>query len=245
MSRRRPSLSPELLSERKAMFAGGASPSDEAYARFLAKVRDTPGCEFYKTKTHSNYRSGLRRRREATAGRHVVSQSVQTTRDDADAAGCGTADAHTTQQWQDTGYHIPPTTPSSDANSSTRSDYAPLLEDATAAELAYGTLAMRAPAVFAQIRAARDPTVTQFEQWAEESGLPAVELFRLFIAFREGHVELPPEVPGVAREYDDGRRIGSGVVGAEPPAGACGMWGETSPVYSGPFQVPYGFEPSF
>lgn len=179
------------------MFAGGASPSDEEYARFLAKVRDTPGCEFYKTKTHSNYRSGLRRRREATAGRHVVSQSVQTTRDDADAAGWGTADAHTIQQWQDAGYHIPPTTPSSDANSSTRSDYAPLLDDTTtAAELAYGTLAMRAPDVFAQIRAARDPTVTQFEQWAEESGLPAVELFKLFLVFREGHGGMPPEVSG-------------------------------------------------
>lgn len=178
------------------MFAHGASPSDAEYDRFLDKVRNTPGYEFYTSKTHSNYRSRLRPRREAIAARRV-SRSIQTTQDDASEGAVGRGnDAHTAhwQQWDDVGNHVPPTTPTSDASSSTSSHCAPLLEDATAAELAYGTLAMRAPAVFAQIRAARDPTVTQFEQWAEESGLPAVELFKLFLVFRGGHGGLPPEV---------------------------------------------------
>lgn len=202
------------------MFAHGASPSDAEYDRFLDKVRNTPGYEFYTSKTHSNYRSRLRPRREAAAARRV-SQSVQTTRDDAgagaDAAGWGTADAHTTQQWDGVGHHVPPSTPSSDASSSTRSDCAPLLEDATSAELAYGTLAMRAPAVFAQIRAARDPTVTQFEQWAEESGLPAVELFSMFLVLREGHVGVFPGVSGFAH------RTCQRVLTVRPPARFVGL----------------------
>ncbi|EIW54074.1 uncharacterized protein TRAVEDRAFT_51804 [Trametes versicolor FP-101664 SS1] len=245
----RPSLKGKLQAERRAMFADGASPSDADYDRFLDKVRNTPGYEFYTSKTHSNYRSRLRPRREAIAARRV-SQSVQATQDDASEGAVGREnDAHTAhwQQWEGVGNHAPPTTPTSDASSSTSSDRAPFpgLDDTTAAELAYGTLAMRAPDVFAQMHAARDPTVTQFEQWAAASGLPAVELFGMFIGFREGRVGLPPGVPGVAREYDDRGCIGSGVVGAEPPATACGMWGETSPVYSGPFQVPYDFAHSF
>lgn len=167
------------------MFADGASPSDEQYARFFAKVQDTPECKFYSKKTHSNYRSRLRR--EATAGRRV-SQSVQTTRDNAEAAGWGN-NAHTAQQWEGVDHHLPPSTPTSDASTSTRSDCAPLLEEVTTVGLAH-TVAMRAPAVFAQIRAARDPTVTQFEQWAVASGLPAVELFKLCLAFRSGYVGL-------------------------------------------------------
>ncbi len=152
------------------MFANGAIPSDEEYTRFYDKVNDTPGCAFYTHKTHSNYRTRLRRK----------AAKRRSKRDDADAVERGT-DTGTAQQGASRRVdHVPPSilSSNSDASMSTHASGAPrhdgLLDDAMVAQLTHAA-AMHDPDMHARTHAA----VAQIVQWADVLGVPALDLFSL------------------------------------------------------------------
>ncbi|OJT08198.1 hypothetical protein TRAPUB_911 [Trametes pubescens] len=167
-----------------AAFANGAWPSDLEYEALYQTISNTPGCNWYTRKEHSNYRSRQRTRARATASApatpgnlvtHNHSDNVLPVEERRSAHSspaprpADTLDATFADSLEPTSY----------ADSSVVTDHHANSLDAMFTDILLA-LNSCSPDVHREICAAQNPTAEQLRHWAYISNVPAVAIFRLW-----------------------------------------------------------------
>ncbi|OJT11750.1 hypothetical protein TRAPUB_11738 [Trametes pubescens] len=97
---------------------------------------------------------------------------------------------------------------------------------------------MHDPDTHTQIHAA----TAQIVQWADVLGVPALDVFRLYMTLHVGEPDQSSTLSGGSSEIDVAAKcVDSGAAGVDlsPAAAAHEPWSAASPVYCGNFPVPY------